>query len=99
MKHDLPLQGKKVLVTRNKAQAQSFREKVGGFGRRSCFNVIDFVSARPSARGSPGFQADLESADWLVFTSVNGAKFFFSYLKGPLGPVLLRVRGEGCCSR
>lgn len=81
MKHDLPLEGKKVLVTRNKAQAQSFREKVEALGGEAVLtSLISFRPALPP-EAAQRFQADLESADWLVFTSVNGAKFFFSYLK------------------
>lgn len=81
MKHDLPLEGKKVLVTRNKAQAQSFREKVEALGGEAVLtSLISFRPALPP-EAARRFRADLESADWLVFTSVNGAKFFFSYLK------------------
>ncbi|KAA6481831.1 uroporphyrinogen-III synthase [Bacillus swezeyi] len=81
MKHELPLQGKKVLVTRNKSQAQSFGRKVEGLGGEAVLTSL--ISFRPalSPEQAPLFQVALDDADWLVFTSVNGAKFFFSYLE------------------
>lgn len=81
MNRDLPLQGKKVLVTRNKAQAQSFGKKVKDLGGEAVLtSLISFRLALSSDR-APQFQADIGQADWLVFTSVNGAKFFFSYME------------------
>lgn len=81
MTHDLPLLGKKVLVTRNKAQARSFGQKVNELGGEAVLtSLISFRPALSSERAKL-FQTELEQADWLVFTSVNGAKFFFSYME------------------
>ncbi|MFN2745049.1 uroporphyrinogen-III synthase [Bacillus sp. z60-18] len=82
MKDDhLPLKGKKVLITRNKTQARSFAKKVEELGGEAVLtSLISFRPALPREQASL-FQAGLEAADWLVFTSVNGAKFFFSYLE------------------
>ncbi|MDA7027590.1 uroporphyrinogen-III synthase [Bacillus sp. CLL-7-23] len=82
MNDHLPLQGKQVLVTRHKAQARSFGKKIEALGGRPILTSL--ISFRPamSSKEASFFQADLEQTDWLVFTSVNGAKFFFSYLEG-----------------
>ncbi|PRR93986.1 uroporphyrinogen-III synthase [Bacillus atrophaeus] len=78
---DLPLEGKTVLVTRNKAQAASFQQKVEALGGSAVSaSLITFQKALPNEYANK-LQKDLSVPGWLVFTSVNGAQFFFSYLK------------------
>lgn len=77
MENDVPLKGKTVLVTRNKAQAKSFRQKVEELGGKTVLtSLITFRPALPNDVAKQ-VKADLAAPGWLVFTSVNGADFFF----------------------
>ncbi|WP_330942330.1 uroporphyrinogen-III synthase [Bacillus velezensis] len=77
---DLPLQGKTVLVTRNKRQAAPFRQKVEALGGTAVStSLIAFQEALPD-ECADSLREDLSEPGWLVFTSVNGVRFFFSYL-------------------
>ncbi|MEY8821637.1 uroporphyrinogen-III synthase [Bacillus subtilis] len=81
MENDFPLKGKTVLVTRNKAQATSFKQKVEALGGKAVLtSLITFRRALPNDVAEQ-VREDLAAPGWLVFTSVNGADFFFSYLK------------------
>ncbi|SPU02541.1 uroporphyrinogen III cosynthase [Bacillus subtilis] len=81
MENDFPLKGKTVLVTRNKAQAASFQQKVEALGGKAVLtSLITFRRALPNDVAEQ-VREDLAAPGWLVFTSVNGADFFFSYLK------------------
>lgn len=81
MENDFPLKGKTVLVTRNKAQAASFQQKVEALGGKAVLtSLITFRRALPNDVAEQ-VREDLTAPGWLVFTSVNGADFFFSYLK------------------
>ncbi|KAF1679421.1 uroporphyrinogen-III synthase [Bacillus mexicanus] len=81
MENDFPLKGKTVLVTRNKAQAKSFRQKVEALGGKAILtSLITFRRALPNDAAKQ-VEEDLGAPGWIVFTSVNGADFFFSYLK------------------
>ncbi|MGQ5176884.1 uroporphyrinogen-III synthase [Bacillus halotolerans] len=81
MVNDFPLKGKTVLVTRNKTQAKSFRQKVEQLGGKAVLaSLITFRRALPNDLAEQ-VRIDLAIPGWLVFTSVNGADFFFSYLK------------------
>ena len=80
MANDLPLQGKTVLVTRNKRQAAPFRKKVEALGGTAVSaSLIAFQEALPG-ECADSLREDLSEPGWLVFTSVNGVRFFFSYL-------------------
>ncbi len=75
-----PLFGRRVVVTRARAQASDMSRRLETFGAE----VIQF----PTIRIVPPAQWDtldtalenLASYDWLIFTSVNGVKAFFSRL-------------------
>lgn len=80
MANDLPLKGKTVLVTRNQKQAAPFQKKVEALGGTAVSaSLITFQEALPGeCAGS--LREDLSEPGWLVFTSVNGVRFFFFYL-------------------
>ncbi|ASB66422.1 Uroporphyrinogen-III synthase [Bacillus velezensis] len=82
MANDLPLQGKTVLVTRNKRQAAPFRKKVEALGGTAVSaSLIAFQEALPD-ECADSLREDLSEPGWLVFTSVNGVRFFFPILIG-----------------
>ncbi len=76
---NLPLFGKRIVVTRSRAQAAKFSHKVARLGAQVLEipvikgtdpdNRIDVVDAMLA----------LNSYDWLVFTSTNGVSSFFEY--------------------
>ncbi len=75
-----PLFGKRVLVTRARQQAGSLSRAIADLGGESFeFPAIKIVQPDDF---SPLDQAIafIESYDWIIFTSVNGVKFFFRRL-------------------
>lgn len=72
-----PLWGKKVLVTRARAQASALSDKIRGLGGQA----IEFPSIEitPEPDMTPLRQAleQIRSYQWLCFTSVNGVEIFF----------------------
>ncbi|MGE6629057.1 uroporphyrinogen-III synthase [Bacillus sp. NPDC077027] len=81
MKQVRSLHGQTVLVTRNERQADSFRHKIEAHeGSAVLASLIRFEPALKQEQAK-AFEADLAESDWLVFTSVNGASFFFQYLE------------------
>src|SRR5690625_1079639 len=71
-----PLAGKTILVTRAKEQASELVQEIEAFGGQALelplisFEKTDFAEHRDDI-----FQT-IDSFDWLVFTSVNGVRFF-----------------------
>lgn len=75
-----PLLGKKILVTRAKEQAASFVNKIETLGGTPI--VVPLLAFRPPAnkeRLNLALQ-NLSTYDWLIFTSINGVRFFFEQL-------------------
>ncbi len=77
-----PLFGKKILVTRARAQASAFSECLEKLGA-TCIEapVIEVVPADDNYESLDAAIAQLSSYDWLIFTSVNGVEYFFSRLE------------------
>lgn len=75
-----PLLGKRVVVTRARAQASSLVEKLADLGAQ-CIEVptIETVPPQDPAPLELAIQS-LERYHWLVFTSVNGVTSFFERL-------------------
>ena len=75
-----PLLGKKIVVTRAREQASDLVEKLTGLGA----DVIECPTIKivPAENAVPLEKAVLQLSkyDWLVFTSVNGVKYFFNFL-------------------
>ncbi|WP_342743901.1 uroporphyrinogen-III C-methyltransferase [Desulfamplus magnetovallimortis] len=77
---DRPLFGKQIVVTRARAQASGFIETLTELGA-TCIEIPTIKVVAPQDN-TPLEKALKEIAkyDWIVFTSVNGVKFFFDTL-------------------
>ncbi len=76
----LPLLGKKIVVTRARAQASGFIDLLREAGAE-CIE-IPTIKINPSKNILPLKKSidDIKAFDWVIFTSVNGVKFFFDTL-------------------
>jgi uroporphyrinogen III methyltransferase / synthase len=78
---DKPLSGKRIVVTRARAQARALVQQIKGLGGE----VIEFptIEIQPPENFAAldAAVAKLESYDWLMFTSVNGVGSFLSRLQ------------------
>ena len=76
----LPLFGKRIVVTRAREQADALASRLGALGA----GVVELptIEIRPPADRGPLDRAiaELDSYDWLVFTSTNGVRFFLDRL-------------------
>ena len=72
------LRGKRILVTRARSQASSLVQRIESLGGE----VVEFptIEIRPPESYGPLDQAinQIESYDWLIFTSVNGVEQFLN---------------------
>jgi uroporphyrinogen III methyltransferase/synthase len=77
----LPLTGTRILITRAREQAQEFSTLLADYGAQ----VIAFpaIAIAPPGDRRPLDKTieKLESYDWVIFTSVNGVRFFAQRLK------------------
>lgn len=75
-----PLFGRRIVVTRARAQASDLVSKLTELGAH-CIE-IPTIRIVPPKDNSPleGAVGELDRYDWIVFTSVNGVKFFFETL-------------------
>ena len=76
----LPLFGQKIVVTRSSDQAAEFSERLRSLGADAI--ELPMISIQPPQDTAPLDQAleRLASYDWLIFTSVNGVRFFLDRL-------------------
>jgi uroporphyrinogen III methyltransferase/synthase len=79
----LPLFGRRIVVTRAREQAGDLRKKLESLGA----DVLELplIDVRPKADRDTILEifAEIGRYDWLVFTSANGVRFFFDlFLKG-----------------
>lgn len=77
----LPLFGKRVLVTRPEAQSASMLVGLRDLGAEPIeLATIRIVGPRDPAQLTTALKV-LPSYDWVIFTSVNGVRFFFDALR------------------
>lgn len=79
----LPLFGKRILVTRSRAQASELVEKIEDLGGEPYeFPVIETRMPQNAADRQQVQHAmeQLAAYDWVFFTSVNGVEYFFEHL-------------------
>jgi uroporphyrinogen III methyltransferase/synthase len=78
----LPLLGKGVVVTRAREQASTLVSKLEELG--ACCYEFPTIKIKPLDDYSHLRQAitDLDFYQWIIFTSVNGVKFFWQELRG-----------------
>ena len=79
----LPLFGKRILVTRARSQASMLVSRIEELGGEPYeFPVIETVMpSEPALAEVKQALADLSRYDWVFFTSVNGVEYFFRHLK------------------
>ncbi len=76
-----PLLGRRIVVTRAREQASGFLKRLGELGAECIeFPTIEILPAPDWNRLDEAIRA-LDKYDWLLFTSVNGVKYFFMRLK------------------
>lgn len=77
-----PLFGKRILVTRARAQASALTEKLTALGA-ACIEapVIRIAPPADGYAALDGAIAELNAYHWLIFTSVNGVEHFFARLR------------------
>ena len=76
----LPLFGKRIVVTRDRRQAADLAEPLEALGAEAI--LLPMIEIREAADSAPldSAIARLESYDWLIFTSVNGVRYFIERL-------------------
>jgi uroporphyrinogen III methyltransferase/synthase len=75
-----PLFGKRILVTRRKEQAGALSERLSLEGAEPIEIPAIEIEMAPSQVHLDNVLSQLSEFHWLLFTSVNGVEFFFSYL-------------------
>lgn len=92
----LPLFGQRILVTRTREQASEFSIKLRALGAETIeFPVIATVAPEDPAPLNRAL-AQLNSYDWLIFTSVNGVRYFLEQLDA--SPYDLRALRAKLCA-
>ncbi len=73
-----PLQGRRIVITRAREQSGELRDKLAALGATVIeLPLIEIVSSVDAETGDEIFGA-IADYQWLVFTSPNGVRFFFS---------------------
>ncbi len=75
-----PLFGKTIVVTRARAQASKLREKLEELGAKCLEFPTIKIEPPPSWEKCDKAIKRLSEYSWIIFTSVNGVKFFFDRL-------------------
>lgn len=77
---DGPLTGKRVMVTRARSQVQELAEKIEALGGEAyAFPLLKMVPPRNTEELDQAIR-QLGTFDWVIFTSVNGVRFFLERL-------------------
>ncbi len=76
----LPLFGQRIAITRDRSQAGELAAKLSALGAEAL--ELPVIEIRPPADPAPldAAIARLESYDWIIFTSVNGVRYFLDRL-------------------
>lgn len=74
----LSLQQKKILITRDHKQARDFSEKIKAYDGIPIEVPLLRIACKPKERERI---QDLDSYDWIFFTSANGVECFFQWIK------------------
>lgn len=77
-----PLLGKRIVVTRAREQASDLVKRLSDLGAECLEYPTIRVVAPHDAKPLDNAIENLSTYDWIVFTSVNGVKFFFERLLG-----------------
>lgn len=92
-----PLFGKRILVTRSREQASVLSEKIEALGGEAWeFPTIDIKEPEDFSAMDQAIQ-NLENYQWIIFTSVNGVKYFFARLNS-LNTDIRKMTGVKLCA-
>jgi len=80
-----PLRGKKILVTRSRAQSEAITTQLESLGATVVHCPAIEIVPPSSWDGLDGAIAHIEDYDWVVFTSSNAVRYFFDRLKESRG--------------
>lgn len=76
-----PLTGKRVMVTRERSQVRDLVEKIEALGGEAyAFPLLKMVPPRDNSKLDQAILR-LGTFDWILFTSVNGVRFFMERLR------------------
>ncbi|MFS0654671.1 uroporphyrinogen-III synthase [Bacillus sp. 179-C3.3 HS] len=81
MKRAKSLNGQTVLVTRNERQAGVFQRKIEALDGHAVLTSLIRFEPTLTSEQAKAFLKDLQASHWLVFTSVNGASYFLTYIQ------------------
>ncbi|TYS68961.1 uroporphyrinogen-III synthase [Sutcliffiella horikoshii] len=85
MDRTLPLADKRILITRSKEQARYFSKQIQSLGGTSLeVPLIQFQHVSDNESVAEDIKSNLPDYEWIVFTSVNGVKYFFELYQGRL---------------
>ncbi|HZG82571.1 MAG TPA: uroporphyrinogen-III synthase [Brevibacillus sp.] len=88
-----PLAGKRVMVTRERSQAKEMVEKIEALGGEAyAFPLLKMIPPQDSTKLDAAIH-ELASYDWVIFTSVNGVRYFFARMD-QLGVPAARITGQ-----
>jgi uroporphyrinogen III methyltransferase/synthase len=76
----LPLFGKKIVITRDRRQAQDLAEPLEALGAETILAPMIEIGTAADPWAMDAVIGRLASYDWLIFTSVNGVKHFVAAL-------------------
>ncbi len=91
----LPLFGQRIVITRDRRQAMELAVPLEALGAETL--LAPMIEVREAADPQPMEQAiaQLASYDWLIFTSVNGVRYFIEALDRS-GPDLRALKAKIC---
>ena len=89
----LPLFGQRIVVTRDRLQANDLAEPLEALGAEAILLPVIEIREPSNPRPLEDAIACLESYDWLIFTSANGVRYFIDALdKSPSDLRMLKSR-------
>ncbi|NLP50281.1 uroporphyrinogen-III synthase [Bacillus sp. RO1] len=85
MDRTLPLADKRILITRSNEQARYFSKQIQSLGGTSLeVPLIQFQHVSDKEKVAADIKSNIPDYEWIVYTSVNGVKYFFELYQGHL---------------
>ncbi len=91
-----PLTAKRILITRATEQAEEFSAALQNYGAQVIVFPTIEIAPPEDWRPVDKIIEKLDSYDWVVFTSVNGVKFFTDRMKGKGTDIMVLGRKKIC---